>query len=96
MATRVTMKMLEAKIKSLNDWAGFPDGAWTNENGRFKANIGAYVLDAAYGGYRLCQITSDGGGERDLTPRANASTALDLISVYWQGMLAGMAKSAKI
>ena len=95
MANRVTKKMLEKKIESLNSWAGFP-GAYIETvslSGKsWKAIPGAFVLDAAYGGYRLCQITSESGGEQDLTPRASARDCLDFISVYWQGMLAGQAK----
>lgn len=34
---------------------------------RYKANIGTYYLDGAYGGYALYQIVNDGGGIRDIS-----------------------------
>lgn len=89
MAYRVTGKMLQTKVKSLNDWLGYTDGPWVKENDKYRAVIGAYVLDQAYGGYRLCQMASDGGGERDITMRNNAAITMELISAYWQGMMEG-------
>ena len=89
MAYRVTGKMLQAKIKSLNDWLGYTDGPWIKENDKYRAVIGAYVLDQAYGGYRLSQMVSDGGGEREITMRNSAAITMELISAYWQGMMEG-------
>lgn len=90
---RVTQKMLESKVESLNQWLGFTNGAWVKKGDKFESVPGAYVLDCAYGGYRLCQIVGTGGGERDITGRASAKETAYLISAYWQGMLAGERKA---
>jgi hypothetical protein len=89
MANRVTGKMLEAKVKSLNEWLGFNDGAWIKENDKWRAVIGAFSIDHSMGGYCLCQVTSDGGGERQITMRNSAAVTMELISAYWQGIMAG-------
>ena len=35
-------------------------------DGLLHARIGAWVLDSAYGGYKVSQIVNKGGGEKDL------------------------------
>ena len=89
MAYRVTGKMLEAKVKSLNEWLGYTDGVWISQNNRQVAVVGSYVIDQAYGGFKLCQMVSEGGGERDITMRNSAAITMELISAYWQGMMEG-------
>ena len=39
---------------------------WTQKDGKNQARIGAWVLDSAYGGYKVSQIVNKGGGEKDL------------------------------
>lgn len=89
MGMRVTSKMLTDKVQSLNNWAGFPNGAWVKDGDKYKAVIGAYVLDGTYGGYKLCRIVGEGGGEREITMRNSARVTLELISAYWQGLQEG-------
>jgi len=36
------------------------------KNGKLKARVGTWVLDRAYGGYKVSQIVTVTGGERDL------------------------------
>jgi len=87
MAYRVTIKTLRELVDALNEQTGNPAKVWsTDENGNNKAHISAYVLDAAYGGYRLCQIVSAGGGERDLTPRGTARECADQIRAFMAGI----------
>lgn len=63
MAHRITLKDLEARISHLNHITGSPATPYTrHENGVTKANIGNYYLAAAYGGYQLEKIESEGGG----------------------------------
>jgi hypothetical protein len=41
---------------------------WTkDEAGKLRANVGAFVLDGAYGGWKLARICSDGGGQSDVS-----------------------------
>lgn len=61
--TRITDKMLEARIAELNHLTGGAAAPWTKgTDGRLRANIGNYYLDAAYGGVNLAQMVTDGGG----------------------------------
>jgi hypothetical protein len=53
-----------------------------------RAIEGCYVLDCAYGGYRLAQIVSETGGERNITPRYGAAVTADLIRAYMDGIRA--------
>ena len=41
--------------------------------------VGAYQMDFAYGGQRIEQIVSDGGGVRDVSPRLSKREMLDWI-----------------
>ena len=36
------------------------------KGGKLKAIVGTWVLDSAYGGYKVAQISTTTGGERDL------------------------------
>jgi hypothetical protein len=59
----VSIKALENQIAELNRLAGV-DGCklWTYDGNRFRATVGMYYLDQAYGGCNLAQIVTDGGG----------------------------------
>ncbi len=65
MTYRTTMKELEGLVNRLNIMTGNNTSPWTRSGGRSIANVGTYVLDGAYGGYKLAQITNEGGGERN-------------------------------
>lgn len=81
MTNRITVKLLKAKIDTLNDLLGFPREAYARDaGGKLGASIGTFVLDQANGGYRLCQIVSNGGAERDLTLRGTALETYEAIS----------------
>ena len=81
MTNRITVKHLRAKIDTLNDLIGFPREPYgRDEKGQLGASIGTFVLDQANGGYRLCQIVSNGGAERDLTLRGTARETYEAIS----------------
>ena len=63
MSNRITDKMLEVRIAELNRLTGHAAAPWTRDaEGKMHANIGAYYLDAAYGGVNLAQMVNDGGG----------------------------------
>lgn len=87
MTDRVTMKILERLVDQLNELTDNPTQIWTRDNnGHNRAHVGAYVLDAAYGGYKLSQIVSNSGGERDITGRDTAGNTARLIRAYMAGL----------
>ena len=91
MSNRITITHLRRAIDALNTDCGMPTQVWTRQGNDNVAHVGCYVLDAAYGGYRLCQIVNPAGGERDITPRYGAAAAYDLIHAYHKGLRAGCA-----
>ena len=60
---RITQKDLEMLVARINELTGNPEKPW---NGNCVANIGNYHLSYAYGGVKLHQMVSDGGGVRDV------------------------------
>ena len=68
MRERITLKHIQNVLDRINIATGNPTEGWTRQpDGTFKCNVGTYVLDQCYGGVRLAQLCSDGGGERDIT-----------------------------
>ena len=62
MTTRITQKQLENAIARLNRNTGqIPEPYTRDEEGNFKANVGTYTLDQAYGGSRLVRIANEHG-----------------------------------
>ena len=97
MAYRTTVKTLRTLVGRLNEISGNPTTAWVaREDGKgCRAVVGCYVLDCAYGGYRLCQIVGENGGERDITPRYGASVQADLIRAYMAGVYSAQSEIRK-
>ena len=62
MSNRITQKDLESLVKIVNKTTGHAPEPYTQKDGKFTANIGTYLLDYAYGGVKLVQLVSDGGG----------------------------------
>lgn len=91
MSYRINKAHLENVLFHINDVTGNKPEAWTqNEEGKWSANVGTYVLDWAYGGVQLAQLTSEGGGERNITGRGSKR------ETYWrmQAFLMGLQASA--
>lgn len=87
---RTTIKTLRWLVDILNDQCGMPRSPWVrDEAGNNRSIEGCYVLDCAYGGYRLAQIVGTTGGERNITPRYGAAVAADLILAYMDGLRDG-------
>ena len=84
--TRTTIKTLRSMVDSLNELTGNPTQVWKREGNRNVAHVGAFILDACYGGYRLSQIVSDGGGEHDLTPLLPAGQCANAIRAFERGL----------
>ena len=57
----MTSKQLTHKIRQVNEILGYPLKA--------KANVNTYYIGKAYGGYRIEQISNEGGGCRDISDR---------------------------
>jgi len=60
---KITMRHLDGLIAILNRITNSPS-TYSNkrETGNFKANIGHYHLDQAYGGVRLARVVNENGG----------------------------------
>ena len=60
---RIRESTLQALTNRLNKLTGSPTESWTkNGDGQYKANIGNYHIDHAYGGVSLERMMNDGGG----------------------------------
>jgi hypothetical protein len=67
MRMRVTTKDLEAVISRINAMTGNKPEAYTQTDNGYKANVGTYVLDGAYGGWKLQQIVNEHGAVTNIT-----------------------------
>lgn len=65
---RTTQKELEGLVNRLNAITGNNAAPYTKSaDGKYTANIGNYHLECAYGGVKLVQMMSEGGGIRNIT-----------------------------
>lgn len=63
MSDRITEKQLESLVDYINTITNNPKESYSKvEDGHYRANIGNYHIDGAYGGVTLHQIVTDGGG----------------------------------
>jgi len=68
MTNRINQSDLEATVNRINRATGNKLEAVTRgDDGKRTYNIGTYVISYAYGGCKLEQIVSDGGGIRSIT-----------------------------
>jgi len=68
MTTRINQSDLEAVVNRINRATGNNLEAVTRgEDGKYRWNIGTYVISYAYSGCQLQQVCSDGGGVRSIT-----------------------------
>ena len=59
---RITKKLLQARIETINSILGMPETPYTRTNEGFKANIGNFSLSQAYGGYCVHRMCNEHGG----------------------------------
>ena len=78
---RVTAKQLDGAMEWLNQYFELPTESWKDG----KAQIGNLHLDGAYGGWRIVQHMTDGGGIREISPRGSRREIFD----YAHAMLKG-------
>ena len=77
--------MVKNRLAILNDVFGYDREPYArDEQGNIKGNHGTFIIDSAYGGYRLSQMACpDGGtGERDLSQRGTARQTYDIINAW--------------
>jgi len=87
MSERITNKDLENVLSRINHIVGAKQEPWSKDSdGKYRANVGTYVLDYAYGGVRLSQLTSEGGGERDITGRGTKKETYYRMHAFIQGL----------
>ena len=66
----MTSKQLTHKIRQVNEILGYPLKAYEmTKDFKAKANVNTYYIGKAYGGYRIEQISNEGGGCRDISDR---------------------------
>lgn len=64
---QIKLSQLESLVARINIMTRSPMTSYTKQpDGKFKANIGNYHLDGAYGGYALHRMHNDGGGVEDI------------------------------
>ena len=86
--TRINRKMVQKRLDLLNDIFGYNREPYfyefPEEKKGLKGNHGTFVLDPAYGGYILAQMScSKGGtGERNLSPRVPLRQVYDIINAW--------------
>ena len=85
MAQRITKAMLKNRLNILNDVFGYDrEPYFRDSQGNVKGNHETFIIDSAYGGYRLSQMACPNGGtgERDLSPRGTARETYDIINAW--------------
>jgi hypothetical protein len=90
------MSDLNGAVRGLNRIAGFSEEEadaplnTRGEDGVYRAMVGRYVLQGAYGGLQLQQIVNEGGGVRSITSGYGTKREVyHLIHAYREGMAAG-------
>ena len=84
---KISLKQLNEKITHLNDITEHVRAPWHNVDGRMVANVGTYVLNGAYGGYQLGQLTNEGGGQKTIIEGYRSKRELwEAIDILEKGM----------
>ena len=91
MSDRTTLKQLQNKVDQLNGLRGFKSKTmeWNKEKGLYTSIPNVYYIDRAYGGYRLCQICSNGKGSKDLTLRTTKKELWYIVDTLIYGYTLG-------
>ena len=94
MTYRITTEILLRAVDQINTVANTPSKTWVKDGGgQLKAQVGNYYLEGAYGGHRLAQIISEGGGIKAITQGFVSKRELhDLLIAYRDGMTASKTK----
>ena len=88
---RITQKQLEYLVERINEATNSPTTTYTKtEKTPYKANIGHYHLDYAYGGVKLVRMVNEGGGITDIS-RCGYGTKRELYE-WMRAFLGGMSE----
>ena len=79
---RITKENLEALVALINRTAGNNVEHW-NETG---SNVGTYIIEWAYGGCRLAQVTSERNTTRDITRIGTKRETYDRARAFLAGI----------
>ena len=91
---KITQKDLESLVKMINKKTGNTFETYTKKADKtFKANIGTYSLDFAYGGVKLVQLIDKNGGITEIS-RNGFSTKKELYC-WLNAFLAGLETTKK-
>lgn len=83
---RITESNLKALVLRINEATGSPVEPYTKQpGGRYKARIGNYHLDIAYGGYALDRMVNDGGGVSVIIGRGTKRELWDKMHAFLRG-----------
>lgn len=86
--TRITKKLLQARIDTINSILGMPETPYTRTNDKLVANIGNFSLSQAYGGYCVHRMCNEHGGAS--TPiwicHISARDAYERLSAFIAGL----------
>ena len=66
MTPRISSTQLRPLIDALNVKTGHPKQVWTSTPGGSHSIVGCYVLDGAYGGWKVAQIANEHGGQHEV------------------------------
>lgn len=67
MTERIREANIRAVLSRIAKLTGTHDGSpWKREGNRLVAIVGTYLVDSAYGGWKLAQIVNESGGQRDV------------------------------
>lgn len=84
---RITNADIEGLVHQINVRAGQNTEGWTQDaSGRYRANVGTYVIDSAYGGVSLSQLVNESGGERTIIGRGTKRELYNAMRAYLAGM----------
>lgn len=91
---RITKKMLDAKVETINHLMGESTAAYTrNAAGSLKANVGTFVLEAYAPGdrygtrYNLSRMVNDGGATTTIIPTVlGAQNFYDALYAFIRGL----------
>ncbi len=85
---RITRTQVQKRLDILNDIFGYEREPYSyeipEEKRGLRGNHGTFVLDCAYGGYRLSQMSCKQGwpSQRDLSPRVPLRQVYDIINAW--------------
>ena len=88
MSNRINQTDLENLLERINIAAGRNIKPYSNDGTRFHPNAGTYLLDWAYGGVRLSQMSMKEGctGQRGITSRGTKRETYERMQAFLAGM----------